>query len=284
MKKKLAIIALFCTGLIWTQPLEKSLLWKITGNGITAPSYLFGTIHMSCDATLDKNVQAAMDVTQQLYLEIDLDDISLQTALMQQMIMKDGQKMSDLVSKEDFAAVDAFIQEKLGMPLEMFNTIKPVFISMMLMPQLMDCEVQSVEQELVKLSTAQNEQVYGLETIDDQITALDAVPYQEQMDELVQAAKSTNLDDRKELEALFATYKSKDIEAMLQQSRESGNPMTAKYETQLLTSRNRSWIPKISAVSKEKPSFFAVGAAHLAGEEGVIKLLRRAGFSVEAVL
>ena len=37
------------------QELEKSLLWKISGNGLKQPSYLYGTIHITCDATLDEN-------------------------------------------------------------------------------------------------------------------------------------------------------------------------------------------------------------------------------------
>lgn len=59
--------------------------------------------------------------------------------------------------------------------------------------------------------------------------------------------------------------------------------MTAKYEDVMLTKRNENWIPVISEVSKYKPTFFGVGAAHLAGERGVIMLLRKQGFTVEAV-
>jgi len=282
MKEKLSLLLLLCISLVNAQPLEKSLLWKISGNGLTSPSYLFGTIHMTCDATLEQNVKDAMDHTQQLYLEIDMDDSSLQASMMKQMMMSDGKKMSDLASKEDYAAVDSLVKQNLGMPLEVFNTVKPVFISMMLMQKLTDCPPQSVEQELMAISQAQHEEIFGLETVDDQMNALNAVPYQEQMDELVKSAKSDLKTDRKELDDLFATYKAKDIEGMLKESKESENVMTSKYENELLTTRNHNWIPRIASIAKEKPTLFAVGAAHLAGDDGVIKLLRKAGFTVEA--
>jgi uncharacterized protein YbaP (TraB family) len=51
----------------------------------------------------------------------------------------------------------------------------------------------------------------------------------------------------------------------------------------LLDNRNQNWIPKIEKVAKEKPTLFAVGAAHLPGENGVIALLRKKGYTVEAV-
>ncbi|RZL39279.1 MAG: TraB/GumN family protein, partial [Pedobacter sp.] len=50
-----------------------------------------------------------------------------------------------------------------------------------------------------------------------------------------------------------------------------------------LVNRNKKWIPVISTTSREKPTFFGVGAAHLIGENGVINLLRKSGFTVEAM-
>jgi uncharacterized protein YbaP (TraB family) len=283
MKHKLWFLLLLCSGFLHAQPLEKSLLWKISGNGITMPSYLFGTIHLTCDATLDQNVKNAMDQTRQLYLEIDMDDDSLQASMMKQMMMDGGKKLSDLATKDDYATVDAFVKQHLGMPLEVVNTVKPIFISVMLMQKLADCPPQSVEKELMSISQLQHEPVSGLETVDEQMKALNAIPYQEQMDELVKSAKSDLKTDKKELEELFATYKTRDIEGMLKLSQESENTLSAKYENQLLTIRNSNWVPRITAVVIQKPTLFAVGAAHLAGDEGVIKLLRKAGFTVVAV-
>ena len=79
-----------CSLLVGAQKLENSLLWKISGNGLKQPSYLFGTIHITCDATLDQNVLDAMDATSQLYLELDMDNPGLLMEMMGGMMMKDG--------------------------------------------------------------------------------------------------------------------------------------------------------------------------------------------------
>lgn len=283
MRKFLLFLGLVAFGSCWAQKLDKALLWKISGNGLVAPSYLYGTIHVTCDATLDKGVKPAMDDTRQLVLEVDMDDPTLQSAMMGNMMMKDGKKMTDLAGPDDIKIVDDYLRENLGMPLEMMNSVKPVFISMMFLTKVLDCPIQSVEKELMDITAAQNETVSGLETIAEQMLVMDAAPYEEQMDELVKSAKTNLAEDKKNIAALLALYKSKDIEGMLKAVQTSQNVLGAKYEDALLTTRNQNWIPKIDAIAKEKPTFFAVGAAHLAGENGVIKLLRKKGYKVEAV-
>ena len=173
------------------QPLEKALLWKISGNGLEKPSYLFGTIHATCDATLDAATLKALEETKQLYLEIDMDDPMLQMQMMQGIAMKDGVTISSLVSEEEFVLIDEFLQENIGMSAKMINTFKPFVLSSMLLPKLLDCEFQSVEMELMKVTKAQNEEVYGLETIGDQLQVFDKIPYQDQVNELL---KIKNID------------------------------------------------------------------------------------------
>lgn len=283
MKKLiLALVALFSAQL-QAQNLEKSLLWKISGNGLQAPSYLYGTIHISCDATLPQKVKTAMDQTRQLYLELDMDDQNMQTQMMGAMMMKNGVTMESLSSAEDFKIVSGFLSENLGMPAKMLNTIKPFMISAMLYPKMIDCPMQSVEGELMKLTADQNEEVFGLETVGEQLKVFDDIPYQEQMNELIKTAKSGLAKDKAELDKMMATYKTEDIDAMVKMTKDSENVITSKYDDVLLINRNKNWIAKISAAANEKPTFFGVGAAHLAGENGVILLLRRAGYKVEAV-
>ena len=52
----------------------------------------------------------------------------------------------------------------------------------------------------------------------------------------------------------------------------------------MLEVRNENWAVKMPDVMKEKSTFFAVGAAHLLGKEGLINLLRKAGYSVKPLL
>lgn len=283
MKKFLIAIGLFA-GLFASAQSQKSLLWKISGNGITAPSYLFGTVHITCDATLEKPTLDALNNTAQLYLELDMDDPQLQMAMVQGMIMSGGKTMKSMMSDADYKMVDAYFTEKLGMGLSMLNTMKPVMVSTLLLPGLLDCPMQSVEQELMKVNAAQNKQLLGLETVQEQMAVFDAIPYQVQVDELVKSVRNKFENDKAELKKMYETYKSKDIEAMQKMTAESENKITADYQDDLLVKRNANWIPKIESIAKEKPTFFGVGAAHLGGINGVIALLKKKGYKVEPVL
>ncbi len=262
----------------------KSLLWKIAGNGIKTPSYLYGTIHITCDATLEKPTLDALDKTSQLYLELDMDDPGMQGQMMSGMMMKDGKTMKSMLSAEDYKLLDDYMLEKMHFSVAMFNTMKPFVISTLLLPSMMDCPMQSVETELMNVTKKQNEEVYGLETVQDQMAVFDAIPYDVQMEELMKSVKNKFASDKKELEEMYEIYKTKDIEAMHKLTATSENKITSDYQDVLLNDRNANWIPKIESVAKKKPTFFAVGAAHLGGEKGVIALLRKQGYSVEPVL
>lgn len=283
MKKiLLSLLAVFATQ-AEAQNLEKSLLWKISGNGIKEASYLYGTIHITCDATLPQKAINALEATDQLYLELDMDDPSLQQSMMQEMKMKDGKTMTSLVSAEDFKIVDAFLVKQLGFSAQMLNTFKPFMVSAMLYPKMIDCEMQSVEQKLIDVTKEQKEEVFGLESVAEQMKVFDAIPYEIQMKELVKTAKTDLEKDKKEMELFMKIYKSEDINAMYEATQESENEITSKFEEILLSNRNKNWIPIIEKVAKEKTTFFGVGAGHLGGEMGVIQLLRKKGYKVEAI-
>lgn len=277
------IIALILSFVVKAQDLEKSLLWKISGNGLEKPSYLFGTMHAVCDVNFDNDVKKALDETNQLYLEIDIDDPNLQSKMISGMIMKDGTTISSLISEEDSKTLDTFLKKNIGMSLKIVDKFKPFIINSMFIPKLLDCPIQSVEAELMSISTAQNEEVFGLETIEEQLSIFDKIPYKIQVEELVRTAKDNLVKDKIEMKEMMEVYDDEDIEKMLKMISDSDNRMMADFNEVILNERNANWIPTITKVALEKPTFFAVGSGHLAGENGVIKLLRREGFQVEAI-
>ena len=283
MKQLFLFVGIFASLFANAQELEKSLLWKISGKGLKSPSYLFGTIHATCDATLDANTLKALDETEQLFLEIDMDDEAMPMQMMKYMKMNDDEKLSTLLSAEDFEIVDVFLKENMKMSAKMFDTFKPFMVSAMLMPKLLDCKYASVESELMRVTKEQNEEVYGLEKVEEQMKVFDAIPYQTQADELLKTAKNGLEKDKVEFQKMMETYKSGDIEAMLVMMDDSDNKITSDNKDVLLNNRNKNWVPLIIKTAKEMPTFFGVGAGHLAGDEGVIKLLRKKGYKVEAV-
>ena len=111
----------------------------------------------------------------------------------------------------------------------------------------------------------------------------DEISYQDQAEELLKTVKDNLEKDKKEFQEMITIYQNKDIEGMLKMMSDSDNKITSENQDILLNDRNKKWIPIMIKTMKDKSTFFGVGAGHLAGEEGVIKLLRKQGFKVEAV-
>jgi hypothetical protein len=277
------ITTLVLSFVVKAQDLEKSLLWKISGNGLEKPSYLFGTMHVVCEINFDDDIIKALDETSQLYLEIDMDDPKLQATMMKGMMMKDGVTLSSLITEEDAIIVNDFLKTNIGTSLKFVDKFKPFMISSMFIPKLLDCPMKSIEMELVKMSKEQQEEIFGLESVEDQILVFDKIPYKIQAEELVKTAKDNMTSEKAEIKKMLAIYEDEDIEGMLEIMNESENIISSEFDDLLLNDRNSNWIPIIEKVSKDKPTFYAVGAGHLGGEKGVIKLLRKKGYHVEAV-
>lgn len=265
------------------QKLDNTLLWKISGKGLEKPSYLYGTMHAVCETNIDDDVLKAFNGTDQLYLEIDMDDPSLQMAMISGIQMKNGTTISSFLKEDEIKLLDNFLQKNIGISLKMIDTFKPSMLSSMYLPKLLDCPMKAVDTELMNIAKEKNLEVLGLESIQDQLAIFDKIPYEYQVQELLKSAKSDLSKDKEEIRKMLTIYKSENIEEMLNNSKESDNKMIADYEEDLLLKRNKNWIPVIEKAAKEKPTFFGVGAAHLAGEDGVIKLLRKLGYKVEPV-
>ena len=89
--------------------------------------------------------------------------------------------------------------------------------------------------------------------------------------------------DKANFAKLLSIYKDENITAMLDIMNDDNYSSVAEYQDELLDNRNINWIPKIKEHAEKQATFFGVGAGHLAGENGVINLLRQAGYTVTAV-
>ncbi len=271
------------TNLVKEKPLENSLLWKISGNGLEKPSYLYGTIHMTCNYKLSDKMAKAFAETDRIALEVDMDDPSLQAKMMKGMMMKDGNTIKGILSEEDYTKLAAFFKENVGMNLDMLNGMKPFAVSAMLISKMVPCDTPgSYEAEFMKIAKEQKEEVEGLESIESQMAIFDSIPYKDQLKDLVKMATEGLAESKTEFEKLSALYDKEDINGLMNMMTES-EEVTGKFKETLLDKRNQNWIPVIAQKSKEKATFYGVGAMHLAGDQGVIRLLRKAGFTVEAV-
>lgn len=167
--------------------------------------------------------------------------------------------------------------------MEFLTRTNLLFLALCLISTLLDCTPRSFELELMKISNLQNEPVYGLETVEEQMAFFDKISYKTQAEKLVKLVKYKFNTDKKELQLLMNAYQSKNLNEIQRLPSSSKSALISDYEDLLLNNRNKNWVHLIPKISSDKPTFFGVGAAHLFGKKGVINLLRDEGYTVEAI-
>ncbi len=270
------------------QGLEKSLLWQISGNGLEKPSYLFGTIHMLCedDASLSDSLKAAIEHSERIYLELDMDNLFEMLGALRHMKMRNDTSLADLLSADDYIKVKTFMENKnIMMPFSELETYKPLLASSILLESSMPCNSPVAMEQLIMQEAKNNKKrIDGLETMAYQMSIFDSIPYKLQAEQLLKyiTTDGSASNEEKEFEEMMQAYKEQDLEKLAQQISKNENDMSP-YEEILLYNRNRNWVQKLKTIMQERPVTIAVGAGHLPGEKGVINLLRKEGFTVKAV-
>ncbi len=268
-----------------------ALLWKIEMPGQSQPSYLFGTIHMipKEDYFLPSGLDEAFDKSKQVVFEIDLDEMSDMGSMMgmlSNLMMKDGTTLQDLLTPQEYTEVSKYF-DNMGLPMFLLSKVKPMFLSMLaevnMNPEEMQSDdIVSYEMNLYDRAQKAKKEVGGLETMQYQMSLFDSIAYKDQAIMLMDAIKGTNADTDM-YDQTVELYKHQDIEAMIEMATEPKPGEDGNFENVLINNRNKNWIPIMSKMMKNGPVFFAVGAGHLAGENGVLSLLKKQGYKVTPV-
>ena len=268
------------------QAQDKALLYEVTGPGLSQPSYLYGTFHLICptDLQITDAMKKAMGSTQQVYLELDMDDPAMMGSMQKAMLMPNGKTVKDLLKPDDYTVLDSYLKQKMNMGLAQLGMLKPIGLLSMMYMTMLPCQPASYDMTFAQMAATDKKEVRGLESLDDELAALDKIPLEEQLKGLVDMAKNPD-EAKKEFTNMIDLYKSHDLTKLMstmKTSQFSGGDFT-QFEESLLADRNAKWIPVIEKAAKEKPTFFAFGAGHLGNEKGVISLLRKKGYTVKAV-
>ncbi len=285
---------LFCIticNLVKGQPFNKndynkdnnSLLWEISGKDIKQPSYLFGTFHLMCkeDIHFSENLLKALKYSSSLYLEIDLDDPTNTFNAFKYMYMKDGITLRKLFDSTQYKKIQKFFSDSLHMTMSMVEKMKPAFSSSLVYPFMMTCKTtDGIEMELIKKSKQLQKESYGFETVEFQSSIFDNIPYNEQATALYNMIDSIDAYKSNFIKML-SLYKSQRLDEI--EKSFNDEPGFEEQKDVLLTNRNKNWVSQLKNILPQSTIFIAVGAGHLAGEIGLIQLLKNEGYTLKPV-
>ena len=267
-----------------TDTTGNTLLWEISGNGLTAPSYLFGTFHLLCkdDINFSAALKQAINNSHEVYLELDLDDPATIMGALKLMNMKDGKKLKDLYTADEYKRISDFFNDSLRTPISLFQRMKPNFLMALLYPKMMPCSAaSSVDESVMELAKDAGKEIKGLETMAFQASIFDSIPYEKQAAELLKTIDSMERS-KVQFSLMLASYKNQSLDEI---DKIMNNPEFGVEDNQevLLDNRNRNWVVQLKTIMKKNPVFAAVGAGHLAGKNGLIELLKAAGYKVRGL-
>ena len=288
--KKIALWAMICaaglTASSQSNVSTNTLLWRISGNNLSKPSYLFGTIHLLCanDIELSETLKTAIKETDKVYLELDMDNLFEMMQAVQKMKMRNDTTLSDLLSESDYKKVKAFFTSKSSMiPFSILETYKPMLAASMIMQTSTDCDnAISMEQIIMQQAKQDRKEIKGMETMTYQLSIFDSIPYEVQAKQLLAFITENDTEDKasKEYEEMASAYRNQELNKleMLINKEEFG---VGNFADLLLYNRNRNWVVSMGKIFSANSAVIAVGAGHLPGEKGVINLLRKAGYKVD---
>lgn len=299
--KKTIITALLLS--MVTVNLSAQLLYKISGKGLAAPSYIVGTYHLAPSSFVDSipGMRQVMAECLQTYGELVTGQMMSpdSAAMLQQaMMLPDNMTIDKVLSAEEMTRLNSYMKKLIGIDLtnpilkQQLGKMSPEGLSTTLtMLGFMKKEGNINPNNLLdeyfqKEALAQGKGVGGLETIEFQIRVMfKGTGLERQKEKLMCLIDNEEFNDEM-TEKVRRAYYAQDLNALeeaMDTKLHNSCDITPEEEANLIYNRNADWITKMPAIMSRKATLFAVGAGHLLGPKGVLTLLRNAGYQVEAV-
>lgn len=273
------------SALVLGQGTPSTLLWRVTGPNATGASYLYGTIHSRDDRAFQfgDSVLPALDRCRVVAGELDLDHAVKDLAgLMAHMTLPGDQRLLDLYRPKDRKVVEKALNDRFGPMAAMLQRMKPFYVMALLSEgDAGDGRERMLDDHLMERGRTNGQRVIGLETMEEQLNAMDAIPVKDQAAMLLDQVKRSS--DGRQLDDMLNAYAAQDLDK-LYAAMGDGEEIPEALVKALFTDRNERMAHRLdSLIRSGETVFFLMGAGHLPRDRGLVALLRARGYQVEPV-
>jgi uncharacterized protein YbaP (TraB family) len=201
------------------------------------------------------------------------------------MVMLQEGTFFDYFTKEQTDTILLWAKKELKMDEKVFRTtmnkMKPfVVVQMATQLQFMG-KTESYEMTIEKIARENKIELKGFETVEQQMSIFDNMTKEQQSEMVMEGIRDS--DKTLELtQTMEKIYVRQNVDSLYMLIQEEGGVL-AEEQAVLLDDRNENWIPQIITLIADKKTFIAVGAAHLGGPNGVIRLLEKKGYTLTPV-
>lgn len=270
---------------------DRALLWKIEGNGVKTKSYLFGTVHLIDKEHFHFPKKLQKIVAKSDVLAMEIAGLPDPAEALKLSMLEDG-SFFDFFTEVQTDSILVWVEEHTSMTGKSFKMVvgklKPFVVSQMLVeldeknPNRGMENKESYEVELEAIAEEKGLEIAGFETVIEQMGFFDSFTDEQQTDMVMSTIRDEYGSTSEEMDKMMALFDDQNIDGLYQMIGEEEG-ITEEMNDLILTDRNKRWIPKIESMISEKSTFIAVGAGHLGGPEGVIRLLEAKGYTLTPV-
>lgn len=255
------------------------LLWEISGGSAKEPSYLFGTMHVKDARAFGRSeaVYEKIAACEVFCTEIALDELSFSSLANLQ--LPRGQSLEQFLSEKKYAKLKQVLWKTFCLNLDQFRFLKPIVIANLIDERALENEMpEALDRHLWNYAQRLGKTCIGVETVDEQIDLLRKIPLEKQLHSLLSISRNIS-NQRKRVRTMTHAYEQGDIYRIYQMARRG----SGELRRAMIFDRNRLMADRLAELLLQSSLFFAVGAGHLAGDKGLIRLIKKQGFRIRPV-
>jgi uncharacterized protein YbaP (TraB family) len=299
MRKILLLAAVIIASVTYSQA---QILYRISGKGLKSPSYIVGTYHLAPSSFADSipGMRQAVEQTNQVCGELDMMDAfkpENTAKLLKAQMLPEGTTLSSLLTAEQLERLNALLLDVMGSNLNdetfaaQMDKMTPAALSTTLSLQSYIKRTESfnpmelIDNYFQMLALQNGKAIKGFETIDFQMGILFGESLEKQVNDLMCMVDHFEETDEmvNRITTAYFSQNLKQIEDAMEEESKVECGTTDEDEDRLINNRDSNWLEMMPSMMTEQPTLFGVGAGHLCGEKGVLKLLEDAGYTVEGV-
>ncbi len=259
---------------------KQSLLWEVSFADHSHTSYVFGTMHIKSSSVFSAfdQISSYIDSCDAFCTEIDMS-YSTDAELQSKAMLPAHLSLSTLLSEKQVYRLNQILSSIKGPSVAQLNQVRPLNIISLLSGLILQGDESTIlDHSLYQYAQSKDKRTFGIETKEEHMAILDAMTLDKELKQL-----KSIIRDFRPFQKMHHKMLDHYVNGRIDTLHKNGKKSLGSWRRVLLKERNQKMANRISSLSIEESIFCAVGAAHLAGKFGVLRLLKQNGAVIKPI-
>lgn len=276
---------------LWPCTMRAQLLYRVSGNGVHAPSYILATNRLADLTFIDSipDVFEAFGRCDRVVTEFAIEDYEALAALRKAAVLPDTSALAHYYKPDEFERISTTMTFTLGMPMSQLFRMRPAYLTELYRTDLLRRELgyddqRSMETFFEEVARQKEMPIVGLDDINETIYMLFAhEPFEQQCRELLSIVDAPFVEVEQERAILQLFRKGLLTDISYQVSGPNNHSTIAYSDYRVFVRRNAEWVRRLKPELRTGGCFITLNAIYLGGDEGLLAQLRAEGYKISPV-